>query len=740
MFDTLLFRPGRGGVPIAAAVVALLSWPTLTVAQVSQTVEPTVEIPDWEWPILVEAPLRNFFEREDVEAILVELPRPGIDGTSNIATLAATLGPGIEESFRFVQRRVAYEAYAGSVRGGAGALRARGGNALDQALLLRDLLRTSGHRARLARGRLGWQQAVLLTGDNRTESPGRGDPWLRQVETASDHWWVEVRDRGSWRAADPSFSGTTLGDEMVRRADTVDRLPPRLVATVRLELTVGGRQLGVMEVPLPDLFGHSVQVGLARLPDPEHESALDPLLVGETGQAGDPVEGPPASDLDATEAIEAELEAEPDPLDRAPIEAVLQGIPEGPVSLEIRAAGKVVVALPVPRARLGAVRLGVDIEVPPGRHVRAMLPFGADPAAQLTVSIAGGEVRPSVYATQLVELHGALQQLLELEVSALEAWRLRPPGDDAEEALAEEGALGPEPPTAADLDPTEEVEPLVHPAIALHVGAVEAWEAFADGGVEAIGLALLAAADQLRAPVPIQRAAVRLAAIHYRPATAEVGGELTAWIADPARVGGPADNQRVATQMALGLLQSAIAGQVLNRLAGRPPDTAYDVTLRAVGSGSRLSWFSLGAPAPQWPAAAIQVARADLNSGNTVVGPARPIRRGENDLLAWWSIAPGSGQASGRVQRPLGAAQAAVLIGPPVARRSLDSILASLHDLHVAGTWLLALGDPDRDALRALVPGACAATPLVADLLRAGAPADFVPPAFGAFCQMAGAS
>jgi hypothetical protein len=382
------------------------------------------------------------------------------------------------------------------------------------------------------------------------------------------------------------------------------------------------------------------------------------------------------------------------------------------------------------------VRVELDIEVPPGRHVRAVLPFGADPLAQVTIVVTGGEVRQSAYATQLEALYVGLRRLVSAEVEALEAWRLRPRG--AADTTQDEAAVGPAPPTSAPAalaDSEIEVEPLIHPAIALHVEAIKAWEMFADQGIEAIGLALLAAADQLRAPVTVERPGVRLVGLHFSPPTPAAEGEITAWVSDPARVSGPADTQRVATQMALGLLQSAVAGQVLNRLADRPPVTAYDLTLRAVGSGSRLTWFQRGGSAPEWPAEAVGVARADLNAGNTVVGPARPIRQGDRDLLAWWSMALNSGQTAGRVQQSLGAAQAAVALGPPVDLQSLDSILASLHDLHVAGGWILTLGDADRNVLRDLVPGACAATPLVADLLRAGAPSQFVPPAFAAFCQ-----
>lgn len=730
MLDTSLRQPSGRRTLFGALVVALLCMPSLSAAQDAQREEGAEEIPDWEWPIEVESPLRTFFEREDVEAVLagVELARDA--PTTDVADLATTLGPSIERIFRHVQRRIRYEPYVGSIRGAVGTLRAGGGNALDQALLLRELLRASGHQVRFARGRLDWQSAVLLTGESRSESPTRGDPWLRQVEAASDHWWVEVRDSGRWIAADPAFAGTALGDEMARRRETVAEVPDRLVASVRLELTAGGRRLGGLQLPVAELFGTGVQVLLAgavekEAPSPGTNDAVSdgPLVAELTVDAA----GGEASD---------EVPSERDPLDRAPVLEALPKLPPGPIELEIRAAGRVIRALPVGRSRLGQVRLNIDIEIPPGRHVRAVLPFGDDPFGRLSVIVAGGEVRPSAYARQLAELYVGLERLVAVEIEALEAWRVRPRGDPEDQDAAAFDSGLPDPPADRDV----ELEPLIHPAVALHVAALRAWDVFADQGVEVIAWALLGAADQLRAAVPIQRADIRLVGLHYQPGTAEAAGNITAWISDPARVGGAVAEQRVPTQMALGLLQSAVAGQVLNRVADRPPITAYDLTLRAVGSGSRLSWFRRGDSPPSWPAAAVQAAMADLDAGRTVVGPERPLRRGDRELLAWWSIATRSGMTAGRIQQPIGVAQAAVALGSAVDLDSLDSVLVSLHDLHVAMRWLLTLADPDRSVLRGLVPGACAATPLVADLLRAGAPSDFVPPAFAAFCQPLGSS
>ncbi len=714
MPDISLFGPiGRRSLSCALAI-GLLCLPSLGAAQTTRVEQVLEEIPDWEWPLEAEAPLRTFFEREDVEAVLAGVARPAPASASDVAGLAATLGTSIEQIFRYVQRRIRYEPYAGSVRGAAGTLRAGAGNAIDQALLLSELLRTSGYQVRLARGRLDWESAVLLTGETRNERPTRGDPWLRQVEAASDHWWVEVRDRGRWIAADPAFDGTALGDQMTSRRETATEVPARLVASVRLELTVGGRRLAGLRLPVAELFGTSIQVLLAR---PLEEEV--PLEQGD-------------------EAAE-DVAFDPDPLDPAPILAALPTLPPGPVELEMRVAGRVIRALPVGRGRLGQVRLDIDIEIPPGRHVRAVLPFGDDPFGRLSVTVAGGEIRPSAYAGRLAELYAGLAQLAAVEIRALEAWKVRPRGDQEDEDVAETVGLAieREPLPAPRVDADAEVEPVIHPAVALHVGALRAWDVFADQGLDVIALALLGAADQLRTAVPIQRANIRLVGLHYQPGTPEVEGGITAWISDPARVGGAVAEQRVSTQVALGLLQSAVAGQVLNRVADRPPITAYDLTLRAVGSGSRLSWFRRGDSPPNWPADAVQFAMADLDAGRTVVGPERPIRRGDNELLAWWSMDANSGMTAGRIAQPIGVAQAAVRLGPAVDLASLDSILASLHDLHVAMRWLLTLADPDRSVLRELVPGACAATPLVADLLRAGAPADFVSPAFAAFCQPA---
>ncbi len=79
---------------------------------------------------------------------------------------------------RFMHENMAFEPYAGLLRGPQGTLMSRAGNALDQAVLLAKLINDSGWQARIARTRLTDMQALKLLLETRR--PTNPAPLLTQ--------------------------------------------------------------------------------------------------------------------------------------------------------------------------------------------------------------------------------------------------------------------------------------------------------------------------------------------------------------------------------------------------------------------------------------------------------------------------------------------------------------------------------------------------------------------------------
>lgn len=139
MLDTHAFGPSaaRTGSRWSCAVVGCV----LLALAACAWCQPSPSVPE-------DAPLR----RLDEAVALLETLRTAIDRTTfDIDALSATLvhedAAGIAA---WVEREIAFEPYAGVLRGARGSLMARAGNALDQALLLSELLQAAGHEVRVA--------------------------------------------------------------------------------------------------------------------------------------------------------------------------------------------------------------------------------------------------------------------------------------------------------------------------------------------------------------------------------------------------------------------------------------------------------------------------------------------------------------------------------------------------------------------------------------------------------------
>ncbi len=124
-------------------------------------------------------------------------------GEETVEDLAARLFYDAESIYMFVRDEIAYEPYAGVLRGAQGTLRARAGNAADQALLLAELLTASAIPIRYAWAALDDSQAATLLAASAQDS-------------------VQVRQQYEMAASAAVLGGL--------RIDTADAIPPDLLA------------------------------------------------------------------------------------------------------------------------------------------------------------------------------------------------------------------------------------------------------------------------------------------------------------------------------------------------------------------------------------------------------------------------------------------------------------------------------------------------------------------------------
>lgn len=109
-----------------------------------------------------------------VEDLRAEIDRTQFDVTELSFALDTDAGPRIA----FVRDDIAFEQYPGTLRGAAGTLMSRAGNALDQAILLATLLGDAGYETRIVRGELSQSAArdlVRQMAQPREPAPPIGD-------------------------------------------------------------------------------------------------------------------------------------------------------------------------------------------------------------------------------------------------------------------------------------------------------------------------------------------------------------------------------------------------------------------------------------------------------------------------------------------------------------------------------------------------------------------------------------
>jgi hypothetical protein len=181
-------------------------------------------------------------------------------------------------AFAFVRDRIAFDAYAGVMRGAEGTLGARAGNAYDRALLLKTLLERMGRKARLALGNLDDGKAGRVFQRGLSASPrrspgehaaaiakdlaaaveararrdyarlraaigdaasaGRATENAEALAELKQHVWVQLESDGAWIELDPTFADAAPGDVLVPAQTTFDAPPVSDFVTVDLTVRI----------------------------------------------------------------------------------------------------------------------------------------------------------------------------------------------------------------------------------------------------------------------------------------------------------------------------------------------------------------------------------------------------------------------------------------------------------------------------------------------------------------------
>lgn len=174
-------------------------------------------------------------ERLDALNAAMEDVRDAIDRTSfDLDELSLELAfEDAETILEYVKARVAFQPYAGVLRGAEGALRSAGGNAFDQSLLLATLLADAGYETRI--------QVSTLTPDQAQELVAGAFVPLANAGTGLEEALIAL-DEVAELASDPDGVRRTAEDDPSQGADLAlfDEVVDKLVAALGPDLLGSG--------------------------------------------------------------------------------------------------------------------------------------------------------------------------------------------------------------------------------------------------------------------------------------------------------------------------------------------------------------------------------------------------------------------------------------------------------------------------------------------------------------------
>ena len=193
--------------------------------------------------------LTSVAARVVVAAVLLAAGATVFAADARVAALATQLGNNPATMFAHLRDQVGVDNYGGALRGAAGTIASKAGNALDRATLLVELLRAAGYTARYANGTLGDADTRrLITGSfpGVRRALGCYNPAplaapafdIVLYNQARNHYWVEYKatPAAPFTALDPSFPESVAGQTFVAATTQFDAVPEALKHKVRFRV------------------------------------------------------------------------------------------------------------------------------------------------------------------------------------------------------------------------------------------------------------------------------------------------------------------------------------------------------------------------------------------------------------------------------------------------------------------------------------------------------------------------
>jgi transglutaminase-like putative cysteine protease/uncharacterized membrane protein len=167
-----------------------------------------------------------------------------------IRAVGAVISGDLYAIFEFVQDKIGYESYVGSLRGARGTYWSMAGNSYDQANLLVALLRGAGIPCRYVQGELKTEKAQELILSMFPEDIGCVIGYIPEGEELSDpandaellsesrdHMWVQFyAGKDVWVDLDPSFANAKVGESFTEADNIYVETPDKMRHKVTIKV------------------------------------------------------------------------------------------------------------------------------------------------------------------------------------------------------------------------------------------------------------------------------------------------------------------------------------------------------------------------------------------------------------------------------------------------------------------------------------------------------------------------